>query len=63
MTGMLPELTPVFSRLSTITDFTDLSTDDLTLLERFFVILYSPTCNADDRQEGMQKVLQRPVQM
>ena len=45
---MLPELTPVFSRLSTITDVTDSSTDDLKLLERFFVILYSPTCNADD---------------
>ena len=45
---LLPSVTTVFEKLVTISDREEILTEDYKLLERYFVVLYSPTCNTDN---------------
>ena len=41
--NLLPSVTTVFEKLVTISDRKEILTEDYKLLERYFVVLYSPT--------------------
>ena len=44
----LPEITPTFAKLGNVTDVNIVTDDDITQIERFFIVLYSPTLNTDN---------------
>eukprot|EP00794_Sanderia_malayensis_P008301 gene8301-9185_t len=43
--GLLPDVTTVFESLVTVSDREEILAEDHKLLKRYFVVLYSPTCN------------------
>ena len=42
---LMPEVTPVFEKLSKLTEQSEISEDDLRIIEHYFVVLYSTTVN------------------
>ena len=46
--SQLPEITPTFAKLGNVTDINLVTDDDFTQIERFFIILYSPTLNTEN---------------
>lgn len=46
--SQLPEITPTFAKLGNVTDVNLVTDDDFTQIERFFIILYSPTLNTEN---------------
>ena len=45
---LLPEMTPIFDKLSSIANPEEILTDDYKTLERFIVTLYSSTINTEE---------------
>ena len=46
--SQLPEITPTFAKLGNVTDVNLVTDDDFTQIERFFIILCSPTLNTEN---------------
>ena len=52
--SQLPEITPTFAKLGNVTDVNLVTDDDFTQIERFFIILYSPTLNTENINTARQ---------
>ena len=59
--SQLPEITPTFAKLGNVTDFNLVADDDFTQIERFFIILYSPTINTENINTARRILLVREV--
>ena len=45
----VPEIKPLFCKLSQINSADDINEDEYRLIEKFVVVLYSRTCNAEKK--------------
>ena len=52
----VPEITPLFCKLSQINSADDITEDEYRLIEKFVVVLYSRTCNAETVNAARRKL-------